>query len=468
MSYTPALSSAGVGSGLDVNSLVSNMMSLEKRPLQLLQTKISSTETKISSYGQVKSAISGLYDAAKALTDLTTWRGKLVTSGDKSIVTGTATDSATAANFSLQVNQLAQGQSLASDSFASGSALGTDGQLTIQVGRWDSSGTSFTAGSNTPLQINISATDTLADVAAKITNSGSSISAVVVKGSNGDRLLVRNSETGEENGFSISVQGGGNLDKLAYDEASVASAQPGMTNTVKARDAEFTINGMEVTSASNTVKEVVPGLTLNLLKTTTSAVDISIGANKDDIKAKVKAFTEAFNKANSLMRSLSAYNDQTKTSQPLQGDSAIRSLQSALNNLMQKPNADGTSFASLGLEIKLDSAYRNPTLSLDESKLEAALNDMPALERALSGDSVNDGLISRIRDFAFEANGVNGNITTRTKGLESLKKSDQDAVSAMELRLEQRQSNLLKQYQALDTKISSMSSLSSLVSQLSG
>lgn len=459
MAYTPPLSSAGIGSGLNVSDIVSKMMSLEQRPLNLLQAKVNSTETKISSFGQIKAALSGLYDAANGLTNLTTWRGKQVTSGDKSIATGTATGEATAANFSLKVDSLAQGQALASGVFASGTTMGADGQLTLQKGRWDTAGTGFTAGSGSAIPISIAATDTLADVAAKITNSGSGITAVVVKGSSGDRLLVRGTNTGEENGFSMSVQGGGSaLAGLAYDQAGRT-----MASTAAAQDAKFSINGMAVTSASNTVANVVPGVTLSLLKTTTSAVDISIGSDKDAIKGKVKAFHEAFNKVNTLLRNLSAYDEKNKTSQPLQGDSAVRGLQRALHGLMQQPAADGTTFASLGLEMKLDSSYRNPTLALDETKLNAALNDLPKLERALTGDGNTEGLITRIRDFAFAANGVNGDITTRTKGLESTKKSNTDAMEAMEMRLEQRQQNLLKQYQALDAKMASMSSLGSFM-----
>ena len=468
MAYTPPLSSVGLGSGLNVSDIVDKMMSLERRPLTLLQAKVTSTETKISSFGQIKSAMSALYDAANNLMNLTTWRGKQFNTGDKSVVTGSATSEATAASFSLQVKTLAQGQSLASGSLASGTTMGADGQITLQKGRWDTAGTGFTAGGSDAVQISIAATDTLADVAAKITQSGSGITAVVVKGSSGDRLLVRSTETGEENGFTMSVQGGASaLAGLAYDQASVANGS-GMTETAKAQDAEFTINGMTVTSASNTVADVVPGVTLNLLKKTESPVDISIGTDKDAIKGKVKAFQEAFNKINSLLRNLSAYDEKSKTSQPLQGDSAVRGLQSALNSLMQQPTADGTTLASLGLEMKLDSAYRNPTLSLDESKLDAALNNLPKLELALTGDGTTGGLLTRIRDFAFAANGVNGDIATRTKGLESTKKSNEDAMDAMELRLEQRQANMLKQYQTLDAKMATMSSLSSFLSSQVG
>lgn len=465
MAYIPPLSSAGIGSGLKVDEIVNKMMSLEQRPLNLLQAKVNSTETKISSFGQIKSAMSALYEAANGLMNLGTWRGKQFTSSDKGVATGTATNEAAAASFSLQVDSLAQGQSLASQPFASASTMGAAGEITLKKGRWNDAGTAFSAGSGEAIKISIASTDTLADVAAKITNSGSGITAVVVKGSSGDRLLVRSAETGGANGFSVSTQGGGSaLASLAYDQSSVASGSATMKETAKAKDAEFTINGMAVTSASNTVADVVPGVTLNLLKTTTSPVDVSIGTDKDAIKGKVKAFQDAFNKVNSLLRNLSSFDEKSKSSQPLQGDSAVRDLQSALSSLTQQPMADGTTLASLGLEMKLDSSYRNPTLSLDEAKLNAALNDLPKLEKALTGDGTNPGLITRIRDFAFAANGVNGDITTRTKGLEASRKSNMDAMSAMELRLEQRQANMLKQYQALDAKMASMSSLSSFVS----
>lgn len=462
MAYTPPLSSAGIGSGLNVQDIVSKMMSLEERPLNLLKAKGSGIDTKISAYGQIKSAMSALYEAARGLVSLDALRSKQITTGDKTTVTGTVTSAATAANFSLEVSSLARGQSLASGNFASGATMGADGQITLQKGRWDAAGTGFTAGSGSPPPpITISATDTLGDVAAKITQSGAGVTAVVVKSAQGDRLLVRSSETGEENGFSMSVSGGGALNSLAYDQNGQT-----MTRTVAAADAAFVINGMEVTSASNTVKDVVPGVTLNLLKTTApgQAVDVSVGPDKDAIKGKVKAFQEAFNKINSLLSNLSAYDKESKTSQPLQGDGTVRSLQSALRGLMQQAGMDGATFASVGLEIKLDSSFRNPTLALDESKLDAALNDLPKLEKLFSGDDTTGGLISRIRDFAFAANGVNGDITNRTKGLESTRKSNDNAMDAMETRLQQRQVNLLKQYQALDAKMAGMSSLSSFLS----
>lgn len=454
------ISSPGVGSGLNVQEIVSQMMSLERRPLQLLQVKASGIDTKISSFGQIKSAMSALHEAARNLTSVDTWRSKQITTGDKTAVTGAATSTAAAANFSLEVQSLARGQSLASGTFASGATMGAAGQITLQKGRWDASGTGFTAGSSGPVTISISATDTLSDVAAKITQSGSGITAMVVKGAQGDQLLVRGSETGADNGFSMTASGGGALSGLTHDQNGQA-----MTRTAAA-DAQFTIDGLAVTSATNTVQDVVPGVTLNLLKTTTAPVEVSVGVDKDALKDKIKAFQEAFNKVNSLLGSLSTYDAGKKSGEqaPLLGDSVVRGLQNALRGLVQQTLGDGSSLSSIGLEMKLDGGMRNPSLTLDTKKLDAALNDPAKLEKLLAGDGTTEGLISRVRDFAFAANSVDGDISTRAKGLESTKKSNQNAMEAMDMRLQQRQANMLKQYQALDAKMAGMSSLGSFIS----
>lgn len=449
MASSSSISSPGIGSGLDVSAIVSKMMELEQRPLDLLKTKATGIESKISSYGQIKSAMAALYDAAKGLTDLATWRGKQFTTGNKDVVTGSATSAATAASFSLQVNALAQAQSMASGSIASGATMGADGQITLQKGRWDDSGTGFTANGSDSIQISISASDTLADVAAKITNSGSGLTAVVLKSASGDRLLVRGSETGQDNGFSMSVQGGGAL------------GGAGMTTTTQAQDAAFTINGIDVTSASNTVADVVPGVTLNLLKTNDAPVEISVGADKDAIKTKVEAFQQAFNKINTMLADLGKYDASSKTAGALQGDSTVRTLQSALRGLVSQMADNGMRLPDLGLDVKYDTATGRSTMALDATKLSAALNDLPRLEEALTASGT--GLMTRIRDFAFAANGVDGDITTRTNGLNTTKKRNESAMDDMETRLEQRQANLLKQYQALDAKMATMSSLSSFI-----
>ncbi len=467
-----SISSPGIGSGLDVNTIVSQMMAVEKRPLQLLQTSASSIDTKISSYGQIKSALSALYDAANGLMGSSTWQSKQFSTSEKDVVTGSAATAAGAGNFSVQVTALASSQSLASGSFASGAAMGVAGQLSLQTGRWDAAGTGFTSA-GAAVEISIEATDTLADVAGKINGANAGVSAVVVKGANGDQLLVRGAKTGQENGFSLSVLEGGAppppgsaLNKLVYDQASVSEAQAGMSRTATAKDAAFTINGIEASSATNTVTDVVPGVTLNLLKTSTTAVEVTVSADKKAVRDKIEAFQQAYNKINALLADLTRYDPGTKKAQPLQGDSTATGLQNALRGLLGRPNAAGTYFTNMGLELQ-----RDGSLGINTTKLDAALNDLPKLEQTLTastGNPATDGLVTRIRDFAFGANGVEGNITGRSKALEAAKKRNESDQEAMSLRLEQRQKNLLKQYQALDGKLGSMSSLSSfMTSQVS-
>jgi len=473
MSYIPPLASAGIGSGLNVNDIVAKMMSLEERPLLLLQAKVGSTQTKLSAFGHIKSALSALYDAASSLSNPATWRGRAISSSDTSVATASASGSGTVgdAQFSLQVNALAQGQSLASGSFASGASMGGDGEMILQTGQW--LGADFTPAKGEQgdaLHIHIAKDDTLTDVAAKITQTGAArgISAVVIKGTDGDRLLVRGSQTGAEHGFALSVQGHGSLAKLAYDPQSIANKTSGMERTVQAADAQFSINGVHVTSSSNTVTDVVPGITLNLLKTSETPITVAGEGDTQAVKDKIKTFQEAFNQLGKLLRELSAYDQKSKTGKPLQGDSTVRHLQSALAGLMQRPGANGVTLAALGLEMKLDSDHRNPSLSVDDTKLKAALADLPRLEKLFTGDDQQEGLITRLRDFAFATNGVDGDIATRTKGLQSIQKNTENAMDAMQLRLEQRQSNMLRQYQALDAKMATMSSLSAFLTAQMG
>lgn len=467
-----SISSPGIGSGLDVNTIVSQMMAVEKRPLQLLQTSASSIDTKISSYGQIKSALSALYDAANGLMGSSTWQSKQFSTSEKDVVTGSAATAAGAGSFSVQVTALASSQSLASGSFASGAAMGAAGQLSLQTGRWDAAGTGFT-GAGAAVEISIEATDTLADVAGKINGANAGVSAVVVKGANGDQLLVRGAKTGQENGFSLSVLEGGAppppgsaLNKLVYDQASVSAEQAGMSRTVTAKNAAFTVNGIDATSATNTVTDVVPGVTLNLLKTSTTPVEVTVSADKKAVRDKVEAFQQAYNKINALLADLTRYDQGTKKAQPLQGDSTATGLQNALRGLLGRSDANGTYFTNVGLELQ-----RDGSLSINATKLDAALNDLPKLEQTLTastGNAATDGLVTRMRDFAFGANGVGGNITGRSKALEAAKKRNESDQDAMSLRLEQRQKNLLKQYQSLDAKLGSMSSLSSfMTSQVS-
>jgi flagellar hook-associated protein 2 len=239
-----------------------------------------------------------------------------------------------------------------------------------------------------------------------------------------------------------------------------------MTQTQAAQDANIEIDGITVTSATNTVNNAVPGITLNLLAKTTSAATITVGDDSAAIKSRIEAFQTAFNKLSTTLTDLTKYDVASKRAGALQGDSTAVGLQSVLRSMLGATGPSGTSFSRLsdiGLEMQ-----RDGTLSINNTKLEAALKKLPDLNTfftATSGSPATDGIARRINSFILQANGTDGNINGRSKGLQaSIARNTKDQ-ETLSQRLSQRQASLYAQYNALDTKMGKLSSMSSLVNQ---
>jgi flagellar hook-associated protein 2 len=469
------ISSPGVGSGLDVNSIVTQLMTVEQQPLKLLQTKASTLQTQLSAYGTVKSVLSGFQTAAAALMNTDTWKAHTFSSNNTAAVTGSASTSALATSFSLDVNNLAQVQSVRSGSQATGSAIGADGRLDIQLGQW--SGTNFSTGSGSAVSINVASTDTLTDIATKINGASAGITAVVVKSGATDQLLIRGNSTGDAAGFQIKTYDGSGtqitdgttgVGKLAYDYNASATVPAfyGMQQTQAAQNASISIDGIAVSSATNTVSDAVPGVTLNLLAKTTTSTQITVGQNTDTIQSQISAFVDAYNKVNSTLATLTAYDPSTKTAGTLQGDSTAVGLQNVLRSMLGANGPAGTAFnrlSDMGLEMQ-----RDGSLTINSTKLTAALSNTAGLNTfftASNGSSAANGMAKRINDFIQAADGVSGNITNRSTALQSSITRNSNDQNAMNTRLAAMQAQYYAKFNALDTKMGTLSSLSSFVSQ---
>ena len=179
-SSTPALSSPGIGSGLDINGIVSQLVAIEKQPIAALQTKASAIQTKLSTVGQIQSQLSTLSDVSTKLADSTAWTNMLATSTNSSAVTATASSSATSGTYSIDVLQLARAQTTNSAVVTGSSAVGT-GSLSIQLGTWNAGNTSFDPGSNAAVNITIgTGEDSLTNIKAKINAANAGVTATVV------------------------------------------------------------------------------------------------------------------------------------------------------------------------------------------------------------------------------------------------------------------------------------------------
>lgn len=461
-----SISSPGIGSGIDVQSIVSQLVALEKAPLTKLETQANSIKTKISTYGTISSQVSALGDAAFKLGNASGWNSVTATSSNASAISVKAAAGAPVTSLTMEVSQLAKAQSTASSALASGASVGA-GTLTIELGRWNAG--SFTAGSETPVSVTINAgEDSLSEIAAKINDADAGVSATVLKDASGERLLLRSKETGAENGFRITASDadGNNgdasgLSRLAYN----GTAGTGTTLSQAGRNAMATINGVAIETASNTLSDTLPGLTIQLSQVTTAPVEIDVSTDQDAIRANVQAFVDAYNSLNNTLATTTKYDEATKTAGTLQGDATAVGLQNALRGMMRSTTASSpfSRLSDIGIEIKTGGA-----MSLDAEKFSAALGDLEGLKDLFTvktGDAATEGFGRKIDAFADGLLATDGLVTNRKNALQKSMDRNSDEQDRVNDRAARAEVRYLAQYNAMDANVAKLNSLNSFVTQ---
>ena len=467
------ITSLGIGSGLDLNTIVTQLVALERRPIQQMQSHASQLQTQVSSFGQINSLMSSMQTAANALNDPTLWTRSAVASSDTSVVSVTSSTNVAAGNYAVSVQALASSQTLASGTaYTSKSALVGSGTLNLELGAWDGTQSNFTPKSgSSAVAITVAATDTLQTLADKINSAGAGVTASLVTDATGVRLALRSTETGAANGFRVTASDsdGENNDALglslvAFDPPNGATAMQLMQGS---SDARATVNGISVTSASNTLTGVIDGLTMNLNKLSASAVTVSATADRESVSGAVKTFASAYSAMVSYIGSQTKYDPTSKVGGVLQGDSAATSLQERLRTMMGATSGASSAFARLsdvGLEVQ-----RDGTLSIDQTKLDSATTNLAELKKAFTATDAthggNDGFARRYSALATKALGVDGIVTTRTQGLQKLISKNGDDQTSLNDRVDAFQKRLVAQYTALDGQMAKLNALSSYVTQ---
>lgn len=457
------ISSTGIGSGLDVQSIVSQQVALESKPLEKLESKDTSLKSEISTWGTVKSQLSELQDASQKLMDLSSWNARALKSSNETAVTGTAATGATVGSFAINVTQLAQAQSTKMANPVSTGTTFSAGKLDISIGNWGTN--SF----GSAVSVDISDGDTLSGIASKINNTANvGVTATVVKTGAGEQLVMRSKSTGESMGFKVQAFDGGGaaitdgtgLGALAYDGTSTG----GMSLSQSGMDATATVEGIAITSASNTLTDTVPGLTLNLQQVGTSTVTVS--NDTKPAKDAIDGFVKAYNTIVSNLNSLTKYDASTKTAGPLQGDATAVGLLNTLTNMVGATGPAGTSYSRMsdvGLELQ-----RDGTLTTNTTKLTAALAnpaDLKTFFSAVGTTNTDTGMARRFYDYSFGATGIDGLVTSRTNALQQAVSRNQTDMERMQARIDKTEERLYKTYSALDTKISSLNSMSNYITQ---
>jgi flagellar hook-associated protein 2 len=469
------ISSAGVGSGLDVNSIVTQLMAVERQPLTRLQTTATNYQTQLSAFGQMQSLVSSLQDAAKPLFNPDSFALSNAGSSDSASVSATTTTKAVPGIYTVQVSALSSTQSLVSTAgaFADSSAVVGTGSLTITLGTWGTNPSSFApkAGS-TAVTIPIGASEnTLAGIRDKINAANAGISATVVSDAGGARLALQSTTPGAANGFSVSVADsdgvngdGAGLSRLAYDPLGVGAQ---MTLAQSAANAQATINGIAVQSSSNTLDSVIDGITFNLAKVTSQPVTVNVTRNTDAIKSTVTAFVTAYNQLNSFLSQATHYDAATKQAALLQGDGTTTGIQNQLHALMGQSSGASSTFStlsSMGVQVQKDGS-----LKLDDATFAKAVANLPELTKALANVDAstpsNNGFGKRFSVWTTGLLASNGSLPGKTSALQARIASNQKDQDAMNDRLTQTESRLRAQYSALDSTMSQANALAKYVTQ---
>lgn len=462
------LSSPGIGSGLDIKNIVSQLVALEKRPLDTLKLQAATVQTKISAFGQIKSLVSTLSDAAGKLTSVTGWNAVSTASSDSKFVSASAIGGTLPTSFSVEVQGLAKAQATASAALLPvGGGLGA-GTLRLELGKWSVSPASFTPAAGIPVDIQVLATDTLGDVASKINGANAGVTASVLTDASGERLLLRGKNTGEKSGFRLSVFEGGDTNPLSAqntDAIGLSRLVSGSSITQSAQNARATVNGIAVTSATNTFANTVSGVTFKAEQVTTSPIDITVTKDKSAVQKNIDDFVSAYNAINQLLQEATKYDSATKSGGLLQGDSTAITLQNSLRNALQSVTTGSSVYQRLA-DVGI-TQQRGGDLAVDSSKLSAAMDNMDELRNMFRSTRAGDaeGIAVRIKKVASDLLSSEGFFKTKDDVLKrSLERNakEQTRVNEKASRVE---AQLNAKYSALDAKISSLNALNAYIGQ---
>jgi flagellar hook-associated protein 2 len=444
-----AIQAPGVGSGLDVNSIVTQLMDLERQPITRLENKQTTVNLQISAYGRLTSKISEFESAMSNLSSSSAFSVYSGSSSDESVLTVGVDSNAQAGSYDINVTAVAERDKVATNAFTDSSTVVGEGVLTIFTGT-ESFDVSISAaeGNNTVSGIR-DAINSASD------NTG--VTASIINDDDGAHLVLSSDDTGLANALKVTVSDTGDgihnddagLSSLAY-EAGVVVHRPAITT---AADAKVEIDGFEVTSSSNSITGAVSGLTINAKTLGSSTVNII--RDDEKITESVQAFADAYNSLREEIKSQRAGQ--------LEADSTLLTLERQITSVLNSGSAiAGSNFTYL-IEAGL-TVNDTGTMSVDSSKLSAAMeSDFTSFVNLFSAEG--EGIANRLETLADGFLGSDGLIQARKDGLNDQLDRIDDQILRIEDRLISVERRIRAQFSALDTLVSTLNSTGNFLSQ---
>jgi flagellar hook-associated protein 2 len=449
----PTITSSGVGSGLDVSSLVGQLVAAERAaPERRISREDSRLTTEFSALASIKGAMSGFQVALAALKTPGSLDLRKATVGDEAALAASVTSAAAPGTYDVEITQLATASRLGSAVFTGGpdSLVGT-GTLTITSGA-KSFDIEITPGSDSLAQIRDA-------INAASDNGGVRATLIRDTAGTGSYLVLTGSATGAANAVSVSATGAdAGLTQLVQDLQAIDPLRD-----VVAQDAIVFVSGYEIHSASNTVTSAIDGVTLTL-KAAEVGKQVALTVDRDDaaIQKRVESFVSAYNLLAQQITSLTRYDAATKSAGPMLGDPMLRGMEDRIHRMISDPVAGipGSVSSLAGLGITTTAAG---TLQLDAAKFNKAVADDPGvIGRVFASES---GVATRLSKYVEERMSATGELATRDAGITSRRKDLQQRQTALNARLQVIEARYMKQFTALDAMLAQLQSTSSYMAQ---
>lgn len=454
-----SISSLGVGSGLDLSSILDSLTAAEKSTLTPISNQQTSFTAKLSAYGTLKSALTTFQTANTALAKADLFSATTTTSSSTAF-SATTSGNAITGKYTVSITQLAQAQTLTTgvQTGYKTAIASSDSTLTIQQGN-----------GKDPVTIDISAANSsLTGIRDAINNAKAGVSASIINTGNGEyRLSITANDTGKDNAMTLTVSGDSALEgMLNYNADSKV-----MEQSVEAKNAMLTVNNVAIENSSNTISDALENITLNLSDTTTGNQTLTITQDTSKAQSAISAWVTAYNSLLDTFSSLTKYtavdagsDSQSSNNGALLGDSTLRTIQTQLKSMLSN-TVSSSSFKTLA-QIGITTDPSDGQLELDADKLSAALKkDLSGVGTLIVGDGKNTGMTTTIGTNLTSWLSTTGIIQAATDGVsKTLNKLTKDYNAASD-RIDAQVARYKEQFTQLDVLMTSLNSTSSYLTQ---
>lgn len=450
-----SLTASGIGSGLDINNIVSQLVSAERAPTEnRLNSKESLIQARLSAFGSLKSALTNFQSSLSTLKNADNYTKRTATISDSTVFSATTSASAAPGSYSVKVEQLATSHKIASQAYTDSNTSVGSGEMTFTI-----NGESFSVAIADDA-------NSLADIrdAVNTASDNSGVTASIINDQDGAHLVFSATKTGVENAVNIAVSNGasGDLSQLAYD-TNLGVQLSSMSEKAEALDSIVIIDGFTQTSANTKIEGMIEGVSLDLKKALPGeSLSLKVQLDTKSIKTAVEGFVSNYNSLMTTINDLTAYNAESKTAGLLQGDSATRNIANQLRKEM------GSIVG--GLDTELDSLAELGITTGDKNKL---VIDSTKFADVISSDFDKlSGIFSSESGYAVRLDSLIGNLTAsggilsnRTDGLNSEVKRINQQREALEARIVGIEARYQAQFSALDSLLGQLNSTGEFLTQ---